>query len=169
MQNEYRKKRRLVESVQFKFVVSFFVLIAALLVLMNTYPMVASRDLVFKEKETSLLNQASVISSSLSALDSLSADSVAQVMELLDITGYSRVVVTDDAALVLYDTAEDSGVGKYALFSEVARALRGEQVFWSHFQDGAFVSRTAMPVRNHPTRSARSISANTTSNRPLSS
>ncbi|NCB52574.1 MAG: HAMP domain-containing histidine kinase [Clostridia bacterium] len=149
MQNEARKKRKPVESVQFKFVVSFFALIAALLVLMNTYPMIASRDLVFKEKESALLNQASVISSSLSALDNLSADSVAQVMALLDITGYSRVVVTDDTSLVLYDTAGDSGIGKYVLFSEVVRALGGEQVFWSNFKDGVFVSRTAMPVRNH--------------------
>lgn len=149
MQNETRKKRRPVESVQFKFVVSFFALIAALLILMNTYPMIASRDLVFKEKETALLNQAAVISSSLAALDSLSAGSVAQVMALLDITGYSRIVVTDEASLVLYDTAEDSGIGKYLLFSEVARALGGEQVFWSYFKDGAFISRTAMPIRNH--------------------
>jgi signal transduction histidine kinase len=148
MKNESPKKIRLTESVQFKFVVSFFALISALLLLMNTYPLMASRDLVFKEKESALMSQAAVISSSLSALDSMSPNSVAQIMELLDITGYSRIVVTDASALVLYDTAADSGTGKYALFSEIARALGGEQVFRSDFSDGAFTSHAAIPVRS---------------------
>ena len=143
-----REKRKRTGSVQYKFIVSFFALIGALLLLMNTYPLMASRDLVFKEKESALMNQAAVISSSLSALDTLSANSVAQVMELLDVTSFSRIVVTDGSALVLYDTWGDSGIGKYALFSEISRALGGEQVFRSQFADGAFISRAAMPVRS---------------------
>lgn len=149
MRKEALKKRRRTESVQFKFVISFFALISALLILMNTYPLMASRDLVFKEKESALMSQAAVISSSLSALDSLSADSVAQIMELLDVSGFSRIVVTDESALILYDTSEESGIGKYALFPEIDLALGGEQVFRSSFQDGAFISRASMPVRRH--------------------
>ena len=145
--DELRKKnRKITETVQFKFIACFFALILALLALLNTYPLSASRDLVFSEKEKSLLSQASVVSSSLSALDNLSKGSVSQVMELLDVTGLSRIVVTDATGRVLYDTAPQGRSARYVLFSEISRAITGEQVFWSHFSGGAFVSRAALPV-----------------------
>ena len=49
MRNEGRKnekRRRITERVQFKFVLSFALLVAGLLVLLNTYPIATSRDLV---------------------------------------------------------------------------------------------------------------------------
>lgn len=151
MATSARKKRKWTESVQFKFVATFFALIAVLVVLLNTYPLITSRDLVFKEKESALLGQAGVISSSLAALDSLSGSGVTQVMALLDVSGLARIIVTDEYGMVIYDTATDSAVGRYALMSELARALGGEQVFWSHFADRAFESRAAMPVRSRGT------------------
>ncbi|MDR1131584.1 MAG: two-component sensor histidine kinase, partial [Oscillospiraceae bacterium] len=50
-------------SVQFKFAATFLVLIAALLVMLNTYPTIVSRDLAFSTKQASLQAQAGVISS----------------------------------------------------------------------------------------------------------
>ena len=44
---------------------------AAVLVLMNTYPLLVSEDLVFRAKETSLQNSVSVMVYSLSGLDRL--------------------------------------------------------------------------------------------------
>ena len=143
-----KNRRKISESVQFKFVLTFLVLIAALLGLMNTYPLLASRDIVFAEKESSLVKQASVISSSLSALDSLGPEAVNQVMELLDVSGPTRILVTDGDGRVVYDTKTPTDLGKLAMFSELMRALRGEQVFWSLFADGAFESRAALPVMN---------------------
>lgn len=148
MDKEVQKKRKFTESVQFKFIAAFFALIAGLLALLNTYPLLTSRDLVFKEKESALLSQASVVSSSLAALDTLSPNSAQQVLSLLDVTGLARIVVTDGTGLVIYDTYGDSAVGRYALFSELARALDGEEVFWSDFDGTSFVSHAAMPVRS---------------------
>lgn len=141
-----KKRRKLTQRVQFKFVLAFFTLIVALLGLVDTYPIAASRDLVASEKESSLLSQAGVISASLSALDSLSSDAVGQVMSLLDISGLERIIVTDGTARIVYDSRSPSDGGKYALLSEVALALDGRQVFWSRFADGAFTSRAAIPV-----------------------
>lgn len=141
-----KKRRKLTQRVQFKLALAFFALIAALLVLLNTYPVAASRDIVFSEKQSSLLEQASVISASLSALDTLSGDGAAQVVELLGLTGWERVMVTDAAGRVLYDTATPSAEGRFALFAEIIRALNSERVFSSSFADGAFVSRAAMPI-----------------------
>ena len=143
-------KKKIKYSVQGKFVALFFLLLAVLLGLLNTYPVAVSRDLVFSSKESTLQNQAAVMSSSLSALKSLTGDSVEQVMELLDIISLTRIVVTDDSAKILYDTSETNpGVGSYALFSEIGIALSGEVVFHSYFNGVAFMSRAAIPVRNH--------------------
>ena len=141
-----KKPLEFTRRVQFKLVAAFFALIAALLILLNTYPVAASRDIVFSEKESSLLEQANVIAASLSGLDTLSGDGAAQVVELLGLPGLERIVVTDAAGRVLYDTADSSAEGRLAMFSEVIRALSGEQVFWSRFADGAFLSHAAMPV-----------------------
>ena len=151
MRNEARKnekRRRITERVQFKFVLSFALLVAGLLVLLNTYPIATSRDLVFKEKESSLLSQAAVISSSLSGLDPLTPDSVGQVIDLLELSSSSRVMVTDSAGLVLYDSGKPDCEGRYALLSEVRYALGGKQMFGSRFADGAFFSTAALPVRS---------------------
>ena len=105
MTGEGKKTLKFTRRVQFKLVAAFFALIAALLVLLNTYPVAASRDIVFSEKESSLIEQAAVISSSLSGLDTLSGDGAAQVVELLAVSGLERIIVTDAASRVLYDTA----------------------------------------------------------------
>lgn len=59
-----RLPRRLVSSVQFRFAVTFMILVAILLALINTYPTRASRDIVFTEKQSALTNRAAVVSSS---------------------------------------------------------------------------------------------------------
>ena len=78
--------------------VQIFSFIAAilliLLLLLNTYPMTSSRDMVFEEKHSAMSSQATVIASSLSGLDRLTKESVADVLRILDIGGYARTVVT---------------------------------------------------------------------------
>ena len=142
------KRRKITERVQFKFVLSFFLLVAGLLVLLNTYPIATSRDLVFKEKEISLLSQAAVISSSLSGLDRMTPDSVGQVLDLLELSTSSRIMVTDEAGLVLYDSEMPTYEGKFALLREVQYALEGKQMFGSRFASGAFFSVASLPVRS---------------------
>ena len=108
----------LTNSVQLKFAATFLVLIAGLLVMLNIYPTIVSRDLIFTAKQTALQTQAGVISSSLSAADRLTSDTVEEVMGLIDIRSLTRIIVTDERAKILYDTAElGAGSGSYALFS----------------------------------------------------
>ena len=92
-------------------------------------------------------NQADVMSSSLSPLEDLSPDIVNQVMSLINVMSLDRVIVTDEEGIILYDTSDvDKQVGKYALFPEIYKALHGEVVFYSRFEESAFMSKTAMPV-----------------------
>ena len=142
-----RLPRKLVSSVQFRFAVTFTVLVAILLTLINTYPTRASRDIVFAEKQSALTNRAAVVSSSLSLLDNLTPDNTRQVLALLDLRDLTRIVVTDSTGLAVYDSAAENNIrGKYTLYPELVRALDGQAVFYSHYTSEAFLSRAAMPV-----------------------
>lgn len=141
--------RTFINSVQLKFALTFLVLIAGLMGMLNTYPTIVSRDLVFASKQNSLQTQANVMSSALSTSDELTGDTVQEVMSFLDLRSLTRVIVTDSSAKILYDTAElGSGLGSFALFSELGRALDDEIVCYSVYDGKAFMTREAMPIKN---------------------
>ena len=141
------QKRRRGASVRTKIAVTFTLFTALLLLILNVYPVLVTRDMVFDTKKSTMQAQGLVISSSLSALDTLTGETVSQVMELLDVTPMTRMIVTDPGGLVLYDTAEDDdAAGRYALLSEVYAALDGRSAFYRSYRNGVFVSRMAMPI-----------------------
>ena len=130
-----------------KFGLSYIAVIAAVLLLLNTYPLLVSEDLVFRSKETTMQGSVSVMVYSLAGLDRLNQENVAAAMAVVEETGLSRVLVTDSAGQVLYDTRETLGaVGKYTLYSEIVQALEGYDAFSCSYRDGAFRSRAASPV-----------------------
>lgn len=134
-------------SLQTKYALTYLVVIAAVLALLNTYPVLVSQKMVFQSKQTSLQSQAAVVASALAGPDALSQEGVSRVMEVLGDTGLSRVLVADSSGMVVYDTASASGaMGRYAMLGEVVSALKGNDVFRVDFAAGAFRSRAAVPV-----------------------
>ena len=134
-------------SLQVKFGVSYLAVIVAVLVLMNTYPLTASEDLVFRSKEMTMKSNVSVMTTALTGLAKLSEENVATALTVTKEAGVSRVLVTDDAGRVIYDSREsDSALGRYAFYTEIVQALRGNDVFSVSYADGAFQSRCASPV-----------------------
>ena len=159
VQNDTGPKRRGVSffsSLQTKYAMSYLVIFAVVLILLNTYPLIASQDLLFGSKRDAMKSQAAVISSALMELESLSAEQVERVMNMLDSTGLTRVLVTDPAGLILYDSqaqaAQANGqlptvpVYHYALIQDVVLALQGHDVILSEFRDDLFASSAAMPI-----------------------
>lgn len=118
-----------------------------MLLLLNTYPLLVSEDLVFRSKETTLQNSVSVMVSSLSGLDKLTEENVNTAMTVAEDTGLSRSLVTDAAGKILYDTRETgSAVGDYTFYTEIVQALLGNDAFTCTYQNGAFRSRASSPV-----------------------
>ena len=115
--------------------------------LLNTYPLLVSQDLVFRSKATTLQSSVSVMVNSLSGLDELTEENVAQAMAVVEETGLSRILVTDSAGRILYDTRETgSAVGQYTFYTEVVQALLGNDAFTCRYKDAAFRSRASSPV-----------------------
>ncbi|NCB63952.1 MAG: HAMP domain-containing sensor histidine kinase [Clostridia bacterium] len=133
---------------QLKFALSYIAIIAAVLLLLNTYPVMVSQNLVFQAKQNSLQNQAGIIASALAiSEESLDNDTVRDVLSKLDDMGLTRIMVTDPAGRILYDSTDILNMeGRYALLGEVSAALSGSDVFRSEYRDGAFRSRAATPV-----------------------
>jgi len=134
-------------SVQFTFMTIFFLFIALMIALLTTYPTTSSRDIVYSTKRSSMISQSAVMSSSLSVLESLNSDNVNQVMELVDVKSFDRIVVTDGSGMSIYDSAAAGHVsGIYVLFPELWDALGGKSSFSSRFDGEAFFSHAAAPV-----------------------
>lgn len=133
------------ENIQLQFALSYLVIISIVLLLLNTYPLLASQNLVFQSKQ-SILTEARMIASNLAELETLEGDGVKQVMTLVGDSSLTRIVVTDTDAKILYDTQETGKKRKYALFQELIQALDGQDVFHASFQDNAFRCEAAVPV-----------------------
>ena len=134
-------------SIQLKFALTYIIIIAAVLILLNTYPVLVSQDLVFRSKTSLLQSQASVIADTIARTESLTSEAVRDYVEPLGYTGQFRVLVTDEFGLILYDSDELRFTeGRYAMLSEVTAALKGYDVATSSYLDGAFHSRAAVPV-----------------------
>ena len=116
--------------------------------LLNTYPLIVSQDLVFRSKTARMQGSVSVMLSSLSGLERLSVDTVsAAVSNTAEESGLSRVLVTDAAGKILYDTRESgNAIGQVTFYTEVVQALLGYNVSVCSFENGAFRSRCAAPV-----------------------
>lgn len=148
---------------QVKYAMSYLAILAVVLVLLNTYPLIASQNLLFSSKRDALKSQTAVMASALMELESLNADQVTRVMNMLDRSGLSRTIVTDPSGLILYDsldhpvqedgqeeetsTQQGSSEGyQYALFQEVVQALEGNDVVYSYYRGGCFYSTAACPI-----------------------
>ena len=159
--DEKKKSRapRFFDSLQVKYALSYMAVFAVIIVLLNTYPLIASEDLLFASKRDALKGQASMMSSALMELETLSREQVVRVMNLLDDGEADQVLVTDPSGLILYDSKTDERAygetvvpsetekpPRYALKQEIVRALQGSVVCASRYEDAAFYSVAAAPV-----------------------
>ena len=128
-------------SIRTQFISFIVALLLILLLLLNTYPLISSRDAIFEEKRSSMSAQASTVAAPLSGLERLSRENIAEVLRYLDLSGYTRVLVTDREGATLYDS--DSAAGAV---EDVQTCLTGKTVFRSSFTEAAFVSSIAMPL-----------------------
>ena len=122
-------------------------MLLAVMVLMNTYPLVVSQDLVFQSKRNTLLSGAAALNTAVSGLGELTEENVGQALAGVDVAGISRAIVSDPYGKVLYDTREaGNAAGRYVFYNELVEALRGSVALYSEYKEGAFHSSAAQPV-----------------------
>ena len=126
---------------------SYILIILAVLALLNTYPLLISQSLVFQTKETAMKSSVKMVESALSGLPELTEENVGQALASVEETGVSRLLVTDTAGRVLFDSREGGNArGMYAAYTEIVQALDGNDAFYCRYDSHAFLSRGASPV-----------------------
>ena len=126
-------------------------LTSLVLVFLNNYASDMTRQLLYRSKETSLLDKVQLITSSFSGVEMLTSDNTAQVISVLGDLNVNRVLITDGAGVILYDSdaddaSEETALGQYALLRPVAEALDGNNVFYCRYASGLLMSYAAAPV-----------------------
>ena len=71
---------------------SYILIILAVLVLLNTYPLLVSQSLVFRTKETAMKSSVKMVESALSGLPELTEENVGQALASVEETGVSRLL-----------------------------------------------------------------------------
>ena len=122
------------------------------LVFLNIYSASNTRELMFQAKYASMQDKIQVIASSFETADTLSAETVDQVISVLGDINVSRLLITDGEAKVLYDSSvRQNAVGQYALLKAVVQALGGSDVFHCAYHAGALQSFAAVPIMSRAT------------------
>jgi signal transduction histidine kinase len=123
----------------------YFSIIAIVLILMNTYFLTQSRDMIFASKTAFVEKQATFIAASLAPLDNLTVDNVYKTMKLLEITGLTIAIIGTDGSDLYTIAGNDSDESGYN--SDNAKvAMEGNDVFYSRFSGGAFSSSAYTPI-----------------------
>ena len=122
------------------------------LVFLNIYSASNTRELMFQAKYASMQDKIQVVASSFETADTLSAETVDQVISVLGDINVSRLLITDGEAKVLYDSSiRQNAVGQYALLEAVVQALGGSDVFHCAYHAGALQSFAAVPIMSRAT------------------
>ncbi len=129
-----------------KFFLTYVAIVAVALVILNIYPPIQSRELVFVSKRTSLMAQAATIGNSLEALEKVSYDGVKQVVDLLDTSGLTDVTVVNPEGREIYFESGLSHTGGEEESRVISLALEGKNSFLSTFDDGVFYSYACVPI-----------------------
>ena len=122
------------------------------LVFLNIYSASNTRELMFQAKYASMQDKIQVVASSFETADTLSAETVDQVISVLGDINVSRLLITDGEAKVLYDSSvRQNAVGQYAFLEAVVQALGGSDVFHCAYHAGALQSFAAVPIMSRAT------------------
>ncbi len=93
-----------------------------------------------------MIERCQLAATSIAELDVINQSTVADAVRQMGNLNVTRMLVTDASGLTIYDSADNSAVGKVSLLPEVVQALKLNDVFTWHYADGAMYSRAACPI-----------------------
>lgn len=99
-----------------------------------------------------MFERCELLSTSISALNVLNESTVNGTITDAIRLSVARIAVTDQNGLVIYDSSDSEHIAKkYVFLPQTVEALRGNDVFTWHYEDGAMQSHAAMPIYSYGT------------------
>ena len=126
--------------------ITFFVLL-----FLNIYCSNASKELFRQSKKTAMLEKCQLAADEISRLEVINEEGISKILAQMESLNVSRTVVVDQAAMTLYDSAEEGS--SYMLLPEIVYALDHNDAFsWQYnYFTGRMVSRAATPIVSYGT------------------
>ena len=131
---------------------TYVVITFVVLLILNIYCSNVSQKLFYQSKQISMIEKCQLASDEIATLEVMNTTTIANTLNQLDSMKVTRLIVTDQAGVALYDNLQQA-VGTYTLFPEILSALgrnnsgeAGNDVFSWNYQNGAMFSRAATPI-----------------------
>lgn len=134
------------KSTHFRYALTYVVLTFAVLIVLNIYSSRVSQKLFYSSKESFMIERCQLAAADIAELDVINQETVTEKVKQMGNLNVTRMLVTDAAGLIIYDSADNDAVGKYAVLPEIVQALQLNDVFTWHYEDGAMYSRAACPI-----------------------
>ena len=139
-------------NTQFLYAMTYVVITFVVLLILNIYCSNVSQMLFYQSKEASMIEKCQLASDEIAAAEVLNTSTVSGIVSKIDSLKVSRMLVTDQTGLVLYDSSQ-SDVGTYAMLPEILLALDrnelgsdGNDVFSWNYRNGMMESHAASPI-----------------------
>ena len=131
---------------------TYVVITFVVLLFLNIYCSQASQRLFYLNKEASMIEKCHLAADEISSLEVVNTSTITTVLNQLESLKVTRMIVTDQSGIGLYDSSGEA-VGNYVLLPEIVNALEvtrdapvGNDAFSWHFYDGIMDSRAATPI-----------------------
>ena len=134
------------KSTHFRYALTYVIITFSVLLFLNIYSSKTSQDIFLNNKKAILTDRCNVAANEISELQVINKATVAQALSGISTLRVSRVIVTDETAQIIYDSAGKATENTYVLFPEVLKALANNDVFNWTCKDGIMVSKAASPI-----------------------
>ena len=139
-------------NTQFRYGLMYIVITFCVLLFLNMYTSGTSQKLFYQSKKVSMIEKCQLASDEIATAEVLNPSTVSGIVSQMESLKVSRMIVTDQSGLALYDSGQAS-VGSYVLLPEILRALgkneigmEGNDVFSWKYRNGIMESRAATPI-----------------------
>ena len=144
-------KFRQYNSTQLRFALTSTIVTGLVLLFLNLYCAHFSQQLFYESKQLAMVDKALLAAEEMGNADVLTAESAAETINRLGGPGATRLIVTDTTGRVLYDSVGAAPVDSYALFPQIVGAIKGNDIFTWHYQQGVIQAETAIPIVSYNT------------------
>ncbi len=124
---------------------TYVAITAAVLIVLNLVCNQLSQRIFYENKESAMIEKCQLASDELSTLEVWNNTTVSGILNQLESLRASRLIVTDQTGLCIYDSTSLS-LNSYVLLPEIVEACQGNDVFCWKYRDSSMISRAATPI-----------------------
>lgn len=124
---------------------TYVVITFVVLLFLNIYCSISCQKAFFENKKSAMTEKCLLAADEISTLDVLNPTTVNAVVSQMENLTNTRLIVTDQAGLILYDSG-GAPVGTFALFPEIIKALDSFDVCSFRYRNAALDTRAATPI-----------------------